>query len=321
MHLTFLTPWGLVLALGALLPLGALVLNERRAARARRALDLAAPPARTRLSSTIALAAVPILLGLALAQPVLQSEQVAHMRSDAQAFYVFDTSESMRAAAGPGRTTRLARAVAMARELHAGLDNVPSGVGTITDRVLPNIFPTSSESVFTAALGETIGIDRPPPKGFSDTATTFAALDTFVGSNFFDPGIHHRLVILFTDGESAPYFGGDLHRALLAKPRTSFVIVRLGSSGERIYAGGKVDRAYRPDPAAAHATRRLAAFIGGRAFSEGNVDGTLAAAHRFLGRGPLTGIGEGLHVVALSRWLVLAAAVPLLFLLWRRNLA
>lgn len=321
MQLTLLTPWGLLLALGALLPLGALALNERRAARARRALDLAAPPARTRTWPMIALAAVPILLGLALAQPVLQSEQVAHMRSDAQVFYVFDTSESMRAAPGPRRATRLARAVAMARDLHAELSNVPSGVGTMTDRVLPNIFPTSSESVFAAALGETVGVDRPPPKGFGDTATTFAALDTFVGSNFFDPGIRHRLVILFTDGESAPYFGGDLRRSLLTKPRTQFVIVRFGGQNDRIYAGAKIDRKYRPDPAAAQATRRLATFISGRAFSEGNLDGTLAAAHRFLGTGPLTGIGEGLHVVALSRWLVLAAAIPLLFLIWRRNLA
>src|SRR5437763_7377779 len=194
MHLTFLTPVGGLLALGALLPLGALALNERRAARARRALGLDAPPRRAAVATAIALALVPGLLGLALAQPVLQSERIPHMRSDAQVFYVFDTSESMRASLGPRRPNRLARAVAMAERLHVELANVPSGVGTMTDRVLPNIFPTSSEAVFTAALAETVGVDRPPPKGFADTATTFAALDTFAGSNFFDEGIAHRLV-------------------------------------------------------------------------------------------------------------------------------
>src|SRR3954452_9092996 len=320
MHLTFLTPWGALLALCAVLPVGALALNERRARQARQALGLEAPPARAWISTALALALVPVLLGLALAQPVLQSERLARMRSDAQTVYIFDTSESMRASHGPSRATRLARAVSMAERLPASLQNLPSGGGAMTDRLRPNIFPTSSESVFAAALGETVGVDRPPPKGFGDTATTYAALDTFVGSNFFDVGIPHRLVVLFTDGESAPYFGGDLHQALRTRPRTQFVIVRLGSADERIYGAGGVDRSYRPDPAAAESARRLASFVSGRAFSEGDVAGTLAAAHTFLGRGPLAGIGQGLHVVGLSRWLVLATLIPLLFLLWRRNI-
>ena len=65
------------------------------------------------------------------------------------------------------------------------LTDVPSGVATMTDRVLPNIFPTGDEQLFTAALAETVGVERPPPKGFEDRATTFAALDTLAGDNFF----------------------------------------------------------------------------------------------------------------------------------------
>jgi len=61
--------------------------------------------------------------------------------------------------------------------------------------------------------------------------------------------------------------------------------------------------------------------VSGRTFSEGDAGGTLAAARAFLGRGPLAGVGQGLHVIALSRWLVLASLIPLLFLLWRRNIA
>jgi hypothetical protein len=321
MHLVFLTPVGALLAAGALLPLAALGLNERRARRARRSLGVAAPPYRSYLPAAAALALVPVLLGLALAQPVLQSTQTVRERTDAQVFYVFDISESMRASAGQHSPTRLRRALASASQIHLALRDVPSGVATMTDRVLPNIFPTGSEQLFTAALTDTVGVDRPPPKGLNDIATTFASLDTFSGTNFFSPGINDRLVILFTDGETAPYFAGDLHEALRPAPQTRFVIVRVGHLTDRIFLGGRIDRNYRPDPAAGQATRTLASVVGGRAYSEGDVQGAISGARHFLGRGPLHGVGEGLRVVAFARWLVLASLLPLGFLLWRRNLA
>ena len=115
--------------------------------------------------------------------------------------------------------------------------------------------PDGQRAVFTAALGETVGIDRPPPKGFSDRATTFAALDTFAGNNFFTEGIQHRLVILFTDGETAPYFGGDLPRVAAAEAAHELrdrALGQLAASGSA--SAARLDRAYRPDPAAAHAT-------------------------------------------------------------------
>jgi hypothetical protein len=321
MHLVLLTPVGALLAAAALLPLAALALNERRARRARRSLGVAAPPYRSYLATTVALSLVPVLLGLALAQPVLQSTRTVHERTDAQAFYVFDISESMRASAGPRSPTRLKQALATASQIHLALRDVPSGVATMTDRVLPNVFPTGSEQLFTAALTGTVGVDRPPPKGLNNIATTFASLDTFSGTNFFSPGIDHRLVILFTDGETAPYFAGDLHEALRPAPHTRFVIVRVGHVGDRIFLGGKIDRNYRADPAAGQATKKLASVVGGRSYGQADVKGAINGAQRFLGRGPLHGVGEGLHVIALARWLVLASLLPLGFLLWRRNLA
>jgi hypothetical protein len=320
MHLVFLTPTGALLAVAALLPLAALALNERRARRARRALGLDAPARRSQVLTAAGLALIPVLLGLALAQPVLQSSRTARARTDAQVFYVFDTSESMRASAGPRRPTRLARALTAAAQMHLALADVPSGIATMTDRVLPNVFPTTSEQLFTAALAETVGIDRPPPKGLGDIATTYAALDTFAGTNFFSDGIAHRLVVLFTDGETAPYFTGDLHEALRPAPHTRFVIVRIGRAGERIFSGARADRGYRADPAAAQATRNLAAVVGGRSYPEGDVSEAVNGARLFLGHGPLVGVGEGLHVIALARWLVLVTLLPLVFLLWRRNI-
>jgi hypothetical protein len=319
-HLTFLTPVGALFALAAIVPLGALALNERRASRARRALGLTAPERRTQAPTAIALAAVPVLLGLALAQPVLQSSQTVRVRTDAQVFYVFDTSISMRASSGVEGPTRLARALVAAHTMRSQLSFAPSGVATMTDRVLPNIFPTGSEQVFAAALADTVGIERPPPKGFTATATTFAALDTFAGDDFFSPGTKDRVVVLLTDGETAPYFAGDLREALLPKPRTHVVVVRFWHDGERIFYGKRADRGYRPDPRSAQYVSTLASVLNGKAFDESNLGGAIAATRHYLGTGPVKDVGEGLRVTALSRWLVFLALIPVAFLLWRRNL-
>src|SRR3954451_13477788 len=138
MSLTFLTPTGAVLAAGVIAPFAALAYVEYRARRARRALRLGEPTVRSRVPTVTALAAVPVLLGLALAQPVLRSEQTHHVRRDAEAFFVFDTSRSMLAARGPAAPTRLTRAARAALQIHAALPDVPAGVATMTDRVLPD---------------------------------------------------------------------------------------------------------------------------------------------------------------------------------------
>jgi hypothetical protein len=320
LHLTFLTPVGAVLAAAALLPLAALALNERGAMRARRALGLEAPDLRSRIATAVALALVPVLLGLALAQPVLQSTEKVRARTDAQIFYVFDTSISMRASPGAEAPTRLERALDAGMRMRDALREVPAGVATMTDRILPNVVPPVNDQVFANALADTVGIERPPPKGFNDTATTFAALDTFVGSNFFDPGTEHRVVVLLTDGETAPYFPGELHDALRPRPRNHFVIVRFWRSGERVYLGRRPDPSYKADPRSAQAVRTLAGTIGGRAFDEDDLGGAIRAVRSYLGKGPLAGVGEGLRVIELDRWLVLASLVPIAFLLWRRNL-
>jgi hypothetical protein len=320
-HLTFLTPVGALLALLGALPLAALALNERRARRVRKVLGVEGPPLRSLALTAGLLALVAILLGLAAAQPVLESSRKVRTRTDAQIFYVFDTSVSMAASAGPHSPTRLERAVADATRMRLALSDIPSGLATMTDRVLPNVFPTTDQQEFATGLADTIGIEAPPPKGLSERATTFAALDTFAGTNFFSPGIPHRLVILFTDGETAPYFAGDLRQALRVPPRTSFVIVHVWRPNERIYLGRKVDAAYRPDPRSNRMVSSLATTLDGRSYDENQISSADAGARKLLGHGKIASVGVGLHVVALAPWLVLAAVVPLGILLWRRNFA
>ena len=149
-------------------------------------------------------------------------------------------------------------------------------------------------------------------------ATTFAALDTFAGDNFFSRGIKHRVVVLLTDGETAPYFGGDLRESLRLPPRAKFVIVRMGGQGERIWVNGRLDPAYRPDsnghtrPRAWRRSRR--ALIPGRPGRSGDRCGQAIPGNR-----PARGVGRGLRAIALAPWLALASLLPLLFLLWTRN--
>jgi len=320
-HLTFLTPLGGLIAIGALVPVVALVVQTRRAGRVRRAIGLDAPAWRSPVATAVGLAVVPGLLGAALAQPVLRTTSAVHVRRDAEAFYVFDTSDSMRASASRTAPTRLERSIGDALRMRLALPELRAGVATFTDRILPDLFPTADDQVFTATLDNAIGIDAPPAKGLAPESTTFAALDNLAGNNFFDPGTKHRLVVLLTDGETAPYITGELKQALDMQPRMRFVVVHVWHHGERIYTSHGEDPKYRPNPQSADDLRQLAQLSGARIFDESQIGGAISTARRLVGRGPTVRLGEGLHVVALARWFVLASLVPLGLVLWRRNTA
>jgi hypothetical protein len=320
MTLSFLTPFGLLLALGALPPVIALLASERRARRVRRALGLAHPRARVHVATGLALAAVPLLLAVALAQPVVRFSDAHRVRADAEAFFIFDTSRSMLASSSRSSPRRFERAVATAQRMHRSLRELRAGVATLTDRVLPHLFPTADEEVFTATLERSLAVNSPPPRGYERVGTLFEALDTLAGTNFFGEGIEHRLAIVLTDGESAPFNTETLRDALAQGPPTAFIVVRFWRADERVWTGEQPERAYRADPASAGMVRQLASVTGARTFEETDVGGAVRAARRLIGDGPLRGEGTALRVHPLARWFVIAAFVPLAFLLWRRNI-
>ncbi len=174
---TFLTPLGGLLVLAVVLPLAGLVLAERRVSAARALLRLARPPGGAPRATIVALAAVPVLLGLAVAQPALRAPKTANVRTDAEAMFVLDTSRSMLASAGPGEPSRLARAQRAAVRLRAAIADVPAGVGTLTDRALPNLLPIADTAAFDATVERAVGIERPPPQEVNVNATTLRAAD------------------------------------------------------------------------------------------------------------------------------------------------
>lgn len=322
MSVSFLTPLGALLAVLVLAPLAVFLLRERRARRIRRLLGLGGPGLRARLPVVLSLAAVPGLLGLAAAQPILEADRMRLERTDAEVFVALDISRSMLAAAGPDAPTRFERARELTLSLSAALGDVPLGLASLTDRMLPHVFPTTDRRVVTSALLETMGVDR-PPGSFSFTtvpATSFDALASVPELSYFSPGARKRLLVVLTDGETRA-LERDLSGPFSRGPRIDTVFVRFWGQSERIYdLGGVPEDAYQPFDAQGAALGAVAEQIGAQVFAEREGAAVLAAAREALGTGPTRERVIQGERRALMPWVVLAAFLPLGVVLRRRNL-
>ena len=267
-----------------------------------------------------ALTSIPALLGLAAAQPVLDTTRTRPERTDAEILVVLDTSRSMLASSSPNAPTRYRRATDVARELATSFRTVPLGLASITDRTLPHVFPTSDARVFLSALETSVGIERPPPAFFFTTqATTLGSLQAVPRRSFFSPTARKRLLIVLTDGETRET-GPRFARAFRRTPRVETLFIRFWDRGERIYESGIAEAGYRPDARVAAGLDRAAEQIGGRVFDESDVEGLLGAANGYLGDGPTRPLEREGEKLALMPFATALAALPLLLVLRRRNL-
>ncbi len=319
MDIGFLTPLGWLLAATALVPLSVLALRERRARRIRVALGLPQPPLRAVAPVALALGVVGVLLGAAAAQPVVETERSVLERTDAEAFVVVDVSRSMLAAADDGAARRIDRARDEAVRLRDALPEIPVGILSLTDRVLPHLFPTADRAVFNSTMANAIDIERPPPELFFSTrATDLGELGTVAARGFFSPSARRRLLIVLTDGESQPV-DDTLESQFGRQPVIETVFVHLWRSGERIFLAGAPERSYTPEAGAGALLQRVATLTGGRVFAEDDEAAAVAAAVA-LGDGPTRERvldGERRALMPYAAALVL---LPLGFVLLRRNL-
>ena len=247
MNLAFLTPLGALLGLLAIVPLAVHALRQRRARRIRAALALDAPSLASRVPFLLALAAVPALLGLAAAQPVLESDRERPERTDAEVWVVLDTSRSMLASARAGSPTRFDRARELALRLAEQLPEVRLGLASMTDRVLPHVFPTTDMRIVAQALSESMGIERPGPT-VSLTGTPTTTLDSLASIprlNYFSPAARKRLLVVLTDAETRP-LEQDLSTPFARRPQIETLLVRVGGPGEEVYSAGVAEDAYQP---------------------------------------------------------------------------
>jgi hypothetical protein len=316
---TFVTPLAALFALSALLPLAVYVVRRRRLGEVGRTLGLATPTFGSQLSFLAALAAVPALLGMAAAQPVIETTRTVPERTDAQVFVVLDVSRSMLAAAEPGAPTRFERAREVALGLREALPDVPLGIASLTDQVLPHLFPTTDDSVYAATLARAIDIEQPPPGAFYLTfATNLNSLRSVPETGYFPASATKRALVVLTDGETQPPDEG-LSRAFARRPRIETVFVRFWDAEERIYETGVAEGGYRPDARSATWLARAAELTGGRVFEEDDAAGAASAVRAALGTGETVDRKHETGRLALMPYLTLAALLPLAFVLLRRN--
>jgi len=305
--LSFLSPLGALACLAAAFPLGALALAVSREERAARLLRLRTAPRRGVVVPALLAAAVCVCAGLAAAQPTLRLPQRTAVRTRSEVLYVVDVSRSMAAAPSAAGETRLARARAVVRALHAAAADVPSGLAGMTDRVLPYLYPTADGAVFDATLRQSVRVEAPPPQEVSRNATSFGSLSSLARNGWFDRSAQWRTCVLVTDGESRSYDPSAVAESLTAV-RCRLVVVRVGSGADRVFgADGVPEAGYAPDPAAAQDVRALAQAVGGRAFDAGDTAGAAHAVASAAERGPAGHATERIAAHALAPWLALAA--------------
>lgn len=308
--MTSLTPLCALTVLAAVFPIGAFVAARRRIGAVRRRLGLPTPARGTDLRPVLASAAV-VLLGIAAAQPALTRATMSRSRTDTQALFVLDISRSMAASPSPAAPTRLDRAAAAAVRLRDAIGDVPAGVLTLTDRVLPDLLPVPDRAGFAGVVDRAVRIESPPPHATAFRATTFAALSQIASGNDFAQSAKRRLVILLTDGESGPVPTSDVARALAG---VRFEAIRFWRAGEAVYgADGKVESAYTPDPGGRLTLADLAAALGGRSFDEAALPAATAYLRSLAGTGPtVAGPVGGPSRLPLAPYVALAALLALL---------
>lgn len=317
---SFLTPVAVLFGLLAAIPLAVFHGRRRRARRMCAALGLGDQPSRSWFGIAVSLAAVPVLLGVAAAQPVVTNARTVPQRSDAEVFVVLDTSRSMLASSGPGEPTRFDRAREDAIALQQELHEVPVGIASMTDRVLPHLFPTVDQRVFRETVREAVGVERPGPStSFGTNVTTFDALGAIPTLGFFSPAARRRAVVVLTDGESQPVTGA-LASDFARKPHVDVTLVRVGDPRERIWESGVAEAGYKGDPAAGATLLAAAGAVGGRVLEEDEAPESAEAVRAALGDGPTAARRIEGNRRALMPYVALLVTLPLGFVLYRRNL-
>jgi hypothetical protein len=312
MTVTLAAPWAFLAALVGLVPIAAAALRSRTAKRLRRELGLAEPPVRARLARPIALACLFGLLGLAVTRPSIRAQHERTARTDAEVLVVLDSSRSMLASSRPGGESRFRRAVAFARLLHASLPQVPIGVSSLTNRLLPYLFPTSDDRAYNLVLDRAVGIERPPPSLSVDRwVTSFEPLNDVSARRYFSPTVHKRVLLVLSDAETHLFDATSVLRHL-ERTGTTPVVVRFWRPNERIYRRGRPIGNYRATQPDALLELQSAGWV---TFREADWSAATTFVQERIGVGQTASVGYRRHELSLAPIVALAALAPLLLLL------
>ena len=313
MSVTFGLPAAALGALAGLVPVAVALARTRTDRRLRRELGLGGPPLAGQLARPAAFACAFGLLGLAAAQPSVRTEHTRVARADAQMVVILDSSRSMLASSGPTGFARYRRAAAFAYRLRSELPEVPAGLSSLTNRVLPYLFPTADASAYDLVLAKAYGIERPPPAltAGSKWVTTFDPLSEVARRHFFSASARRKVLVVLTDAETRDFDARGVMEQLLQTGITP-IIVRFWHRGERIYNGGRPVGSYRAtDPPSLVALRDA----GWPMYRETELAAVVRRVEVAIGSGPVSRVGYDRRETSIAPMIAFAALAPLLLLL------
>jgi hypothetical protein len=310
--LVLLTPKAALIGFAFLLPLAALALRERRCARARTLLGVAPPRLRSRAPRPLGLALVAILVAGTAAQPAVRETRSSPMRADVQMELAFDVTRSMLASPAAGSPTRFDRERALAQRIHAALPEVPTGVASVTNRMMPLLFPSDDGRAVPAVIEHALAILQPPPVRMSTPRLTdLSSLALVADRAYFDTRARRHALVVFSDLDSETFsLTGQL--ALFRRHRIEPFVIRVAARGERVFDASGKPEAYVPASSMTVSALRAA---GWHAYEEHEVGRAIAGIREYLGAGPVreSGVTEAQRnlawLSALAALLVVAAIV------------
>lgn len=286
--LVFVTPHAALVGLAFLIPLGAVAVRQRSAARVRGVLGLGAPGRASHLARPLALVALGALVAATAAHPALRDTVSTPVRSDAEVYLTFDVSRSMLATTAPGRVVRLERERALGRAVHAALPGIPTGVATLTNRMMPLVFPTGDARTVSAVIDHSLRIMQPRPVVYSTPReTSLATLSLAADRSYFDPTARKRLLVVFTDLDS-DFFSLTGTLRLLRRHGIEPFLVRVARPGERVFTASGRPYAYVPASTVSVAALRRA---GWHAYEEDERSRLISELRSSLGSGPVHASG------------------------------
>ena len=186
------------------------------------------------------LVACAVLVATAIARPERAGYESIGVRADAAVFYVFDVSQSMSARNTRGDSdsqNRLERAQRTAAAAVSDVPDVMSGVAGFTNFIGSHLAVTSDQSAVKAAILETVAVDSVPTaghQGSGQVTTDLSALSSAV--KLFPENIAHKVLVIFTDGETRDTGITQRLGDYLYEERIKFIGVGVGNDDERLPA-------------------------------------------------------------------------------------
>jgi hypothetical protein len=172
--------------------------------------------------------------------------------------------------------------------VQAGVSDIPTGVATLTNRMMPLLFPTGDGRSVSAVIDHSLRIMQPPPIPYTTAReSSLAALGLAADRSYFDPTARKRALVVFTDLDSDSF---SLQGTLLALRRHGIepFVVRVAQPGERVFDSTGRPYAYRSVSTVTVADLRGANW---HAFEERQSTQLVSAIRDYLGAGPVAGSG------------------------------